>query len=94
MRFVQVVVDRISITPISVFQIFIYRQSFGNIFDETGNFYVPFILPWMSVSPMAVKALLNHSHLFVHGFLRIFLHFGVEGGVYFQTVGIDINIQV
>ena len=85
MRFVQVIVNRILITVIFLMEYFIIRCLFGQVFDEVRNLVMTFVLPWVDISPMLVKRLLNLFHLFDSSFFCIALHTTIDGGVNLQT---------
>ena len=53
-----------------------------------------FVLPGIHAAPMFVEGLLQLAHLVPCGLLGILLHAGVDGGIDFQTVGIEVNAVI
>ena len=49
-----------------------------------------FVLPRVCDAPMLLETLLEYLHLLDGSLYRVFLHTGVQCGVYLQTVGLEV----
>src|SRR5574344_1743632 len=83
---IKVISDAVRGVGKSFLQLFIVGLPFGNIFDKSGYFLMVLILPGMSAAPMVVEVPLHLFHLLNGSFFCIFLHAGIQCGVYFQPV--------
>ena len=90
MRLIEVVLHGVGLVGELALQFLINRQFFGDSLDETLDFHMVLILPRILFSPVRLEVLLHDLHLFNSGFLSIFLHTCVDGGVDFQTAGIEV----
>ena len=89
---VQIVVNRVRLIGILFCQLFVGNGVGGKVLYKMWNFLMVTVAPWILVTPMVVKIALYHSHLSVHSCFGIFLHSGIYGCVYFQSVGIEIYL--
>ena len=87
---VQVVFDGVGTVGEAVEQVLIDGQLLHDALDEIGNLAVVLVLPRILRTPMGVEVLLHLLHLLAGGFLGILLHAGVDGGVDFQSAGVEV----
>ena len=92
MRFVKIEIDGIRLFAKSMFQVMIMRRTLCQLFYESGYFLTVFIAPRILVSPVPVELYLYVLHLLTNRLFSILLHTAVYGGVYFQSVRVEIYI--
>src|SRR5574344_39245 len=68
----------------------IFRKFLYFIFNKSWYHISVFIYPRITIAPMCFEVLLYDSHLFYCSFLSVFLHLGINCGVYFQTTGVEV----
>ena len=92
MRLVKIEIDGIRLFAKSMFQVMIMRRTFCQLFYESGYFLTVFIAPRILVGPVPVELYLYVLHLLTNRLFGILLHTAVYGGVYFQSVRVEIYI--
>ena len=60
---------------------------------KVGNGLVVVVKPAVLVAPVALEVLLYHLHLLAHRLLGILLHLGVQCGVDFESVTLQVQFQ-
>jgi hypothetical protein len=83
-------VDRVGVVFVALLQPLVEAGPLGYHFNESGNFAVIFVHPRVAALPVLVEAALHVAHLLPHGGFGLFLEAGVDGGVDFQAVGVEV----
>ena len=91
MRLVHVVSYRVGVVGETLLKFFVAWLSFGNAFNETCYFLMPFVLPRISLSPVVVEITLHYLHLFYCRLFGVFLHACINGSINLKSTGIEVE---
>ena len=90
MFLIKIVVNRIGIDTVFLFQLLVLRGTLGEILNKVGNDIMILIAPRIFVSPVITKVPLHIFHLFHESFLGIFLHFKVQRGINLESCAVKV----
>ena len=86
---VEIVVDGVFVAVEFLREVFVDGLSLGDVLDEVFDFLMALVLPRIGGAPVLIEGLLHLFHLLDGSLFGIFLHARVDGGVDFQTFGIE-----
>ena len=90
MALIHVVPDAVRLLAEAFLQLLEAVGTLGDVLDEVGYLAPYGVAPRRSLGPMAVEAGLHLPHLLARGLLGILLQSGVDGGVYLQSVCVEV----
>ena len=91
---VHVVVYRVHVLVEASKQLLVHLAALNLVGKEIIEDFAVGIYPAWTITPLGIKVALHHTHLLTHRLLGIALHAGVDGGVNFETIAIEINVVV
>ena len=88
---VEIIVDGVLVAIEFLIQDMIVWRFLGQVLNEVGNLLMTLVLPGWGAAPVTVEGLLHLLHLFDGSLFSVLLHTGVDCGVDFQAILVEVH---